>query len=159
MPDFERCPFSRGHIFDGKHLVDNNPTFCLADITDPHVQQLVYDDDEDAVADQIDVQTGWYTPFHWELIKEVANVKYKTLAREGREATHEELKEAVRVLETKLKRTGLNHREVVFDPLPGEPGDVFQQTWEEAKRVMNPEAAPSRRARARAGQNKGKARA
>lgn len=80
---------ARSHIFDGVTLKPNAGTFMLIDIEDEIVRELIYAEGEGVIAKEISLQSGWYTPAHYQKIHDVLEHRMVKLMRTGRHATRE----------------------------------------------------------------------
>ncbi|WVQ70039.1 uncharacterized protein L199_008263 [Kwoniella botswanensis] len=72
----ERPPLdvTKAHIFDGKYLNRERGDFQLCDITDPLIAKYI--NDVDKLRTKCSLQTGWYPPSLFKLIRNLIRTKY-----------------------------------------------------------------------------------
>ncbi|PWN33852.1 uncharacterized protein FA14DRAFT_65810 [Meira miltonrushii] len=80
---------SRSHIFDGVTSKPDAGTFMLIDIEDEIVKELIYAEGDEVIAKEVSLQSGWYTPAHYQKIHDVLEHRLTKLMRTGRQATRE----------------------------------------------------------------------
>ncbi|CAO1620593.1 unnamed protein product [Parajaminaea phylloscopi] len=96
------------HLFDGEHKPGRNPTFILADVTDPLARPYIEAKGPGNVLANPSTETGWFTSIALERIKAVVGVRFHTLHAEGRPATQLEVREALTLLQQRQLRLATN---------------------------------------------------
>jgi hypothetical protein len=78
------------HKFDGVTPTRIQGSYQLIDVEDDFVRPLIDQEGEHVLRPTPDRNTGWYTPKHYEKIRQVLQARFHTLAEEGVPATRED---------------------------------------------------------------------